>query len=130
MKKTFFIVQLFTTLSLSFFGSVNAFAGSLIIEVPDNPKPTTETIVYQCDTGTSKERVEAIYHNADNIALVDFKWKGNRIIGSNVIAASGAKYVGGPYVWWTKRNEASFYNLISDPNEEKPIHCIEEKGTE
>lgn len=129
MKKTSFTVRLFTTLSLLFFSSANTFAGSLLIEVPDTPEPTRETVTYQCDMGTSKERVEVTYHNAEGIALVDFKWKGKRFIGSNVIAASGTKYVGGPYVWWTKRDEATFYDLLNDPEEKNLIFCVEEKST-
>ncbi|WP_375671698.1 MULTISPECIES: MliC family protein [unclassified Bartonella] len=130
MKKISFTKQFFITLSVLLLGSINALASSLVIEVPDNPEPTTETISYQCDMGTSKEYVEATYYNAGNIALVDLKWNGKRIVGSNVIAASGGKYVGGQYIWWITKNEAIFYDLINDPKEEKPSHCVEEKSTE
>ncbi|WP_375629080.1 MULTISPECIES: MliC family protein [unclassified Bartonella] len=130
MKKISFTKQFFITLSVLLLGSINALASSLVIEVPDNPEPTTETVSYQCDMGTSKEYVEATYYNAGNIALVDLKWNGKRIVGSNVIAASGGKYVGGQYIWWITKNEAIFYDLINDPKEEKPIHCVEEKSTE
>ncbi|WP_375633618.1 MULTISPECIES: MliC family protein [unclassified Bartonella] len=130
MKKISFTKQFFITLSVFLLGSINALASSLVIEVPNDPEPTTETVSYQCDMGTSKEHVEATYHNAGNIALVDLKWNGKRIVGSNVIAASGGKYVGGQYIWWVTKNEAIFYDLINDPKEEKPIHCVEEKSTE
>ncbi|WP_375633929.1 MULTISPECIES: MliC family protein [unclassified Bartonella] len=130
MKKISFTKQFFITLSVFLLGSINALASSLVIEVPNDPEPTTETVSYQCDMGTSKEHVEATYHNAGNIALVDLKWNGKRIVGSNVIAASGGKYVGGQYIWWITKNEAIFYDLINDPKEEKPIHCVEEKSTE
>ncbi|WP_156850576.1 MliC family protein [Bartonella refiksaydamii] len=133
MKKKFFNLQFLGVLSLSLFSSISAFAGSLVIEVPDDPEPTKETIVYQCNTGnteTKKERAEATYYNAGEIALVDLKWNGKRIIASNVIAASGAKYVGAQYIWWTKKDEATFYDLINDPKEEMPLNCVEEKGTE
>ncbi|BBL54019.1 hypothetical protein MF1_12770 [Bartonella quintana] len=130
MKKKPFTIRFFVILSLSLFGSINAFADSLIIEIPDNPELITQTSSYQCDMETNKEHVEVTYLTAGNIALVDFKWKGKRIIGSNVIAASGAKYVGGPYIWWTKGNEALLYDLVNDPKEEKPIRCVEEKSTE
>ncbi|WP_455476124.1 MliC family protein [Bartonella sp. B17] len=125
MKKTSFILRFFTASSLSLFGSMSAFAGSLVIEVPD--EPTKETVAYQCNTGTGTERIEATYLNADNISLVDFKWKDDRIVGTNVIAASGTKYAGAQYVWWVSKNEATFYDLINDPEEKKPILCVEEK---
>ncbi|WP_019219287.1 MliC family protein [Bartonella florencae] len=130
MKKIAFIVGFFAVLSLPLFGSLNAFAGSLVIEVPDDPEPTTTVAVYQCETGTSKERVEATYLNAGNISLVDFKWKGKRIIASNVISASGARYVAGPYIWWSKADEATFYDLRNDPEEKNSIHCVKEQKTE
>ncbi|KEC56035.1 MliC family protein [Bartonella koehlerae] len=130
MKKQLFIIRFFVALGLSFFGSINTFASSLIIEIPDDSELTTQTIAYQCDMEAGKERVEATYYTAGTIALVDFKWKDKRIIGSNVIAASGAKYVGDAYIWWTTKNEVILYDLINDPKEEKPIRCVEEKSTE
>ncbi|MCZ2157842.1 MliC family protein [Bartonella sp. 220] len=127
MKKTFFNLQFFATLTLSLFSAMSAFASSLVIEVPDTPEPTIESIAYQCSIGTKKERVEATYYNTGDISLVDLKWNEKRIIAANVISASGAKYAGGEYIWWTKHNEASLYDLINDPKEEKPFHCVEEQ---
>ncbi|WP_455481950.1 MliC family protein [Bartonella sp. B35(2025)] len=126
MKRTLPILEFCAVLILSLFSSISTFAGSLVIEVPDNPEPTTQTVAYQCDNGTSKERVEATYLNADNIALVDFRWKGDRIIATNVIAASGTKYVGAQYIWWESKTEAILYDLINDPEQIKPIRCKEE----
>ncbi|EJF97173.1 MliC family protein [Bartonella taylorii] len=130
MKKKLFNLHFLTVLNLSLFSSISAFAGSLVIEVPDDPEPTKETVIYQCNTETKKERVEATYYNAGEIGLVDLKWNGKRVIASNVISASGAKYAGAEYIWWTKKDEATFYNLINDPKEEMPLNCVEEKGTE
>ncbi|UNE54208.1 MliC family protein [Bartonella machadoae] len=129
MKKTFFNLRFFAILSLSLFSSMSAFAGSLVIEVPDTPEPTTEIVSYKCEMGTKKEHVEATYYNAGDISLVDLKWNGKRVIAANVIAASGAKYAGAEYIWWTTKNEASFYNLINDPKEENPFLCTEEQDT-
>ncbi|WP_144752289.1 MliC family protein [Bartonella saheliensis] len=130
MKKIAFIVGFFISLSLPLFGSLNAFAGSLVIEVPDDPEPTTEVITYQCETGTNKEHVEVTYLNAGSISLVDFKWQEKRIIASRSMSASGAKYMGGPYIWWTKGNEATLSDLINDPEEKNLIQCLEEQKTE
>lgn len=130
MKKIAFIVGFFAALSLPLFGSLNAFSGSLVIEVPDEPKPTTEIATYQCDTGTGKEHVEVTYLNADNISLVDFKWQGKRIIASRSISASGVKYMGGPYIWWIKGDKARLSDLINDPEEKNLILCVEEQKTE
>ncbi|EJF87137.1 MliC family protein [Bartonella rattimassiliensis] len=129
MKKAF-IIGFFAALSLSLFSSLNAFAGSLVIEVPDDPEPTTEIVSYQCDTGTSKEHIEVTYLNAGNISLVDFKWNGKRIIASRSINASGVKYMGGSYIWWTKGDEATLSDLINDPEGKNLIQCVEEQKTE
>ncbi|PIT71133.1 MliC family protein [Bartonella tribocorum] len=124
MKKTLQILGFLATSSL--FSSGNGFAASLVIEVPDDPQPTTQTVTYQCAMGEHKERVEAIYHNAGDISLVDFKWKGDRVIAAHVIAASGEKYEGGQYVWWEKNKEVTLYDLMNDPEEKKPILCKDE----
>ncbi|EJF83391.1 hypothetical protein MCU_01076 [Bartonella elizabethae Re6043vi] len=122
MKKTLQILGFFSF--LLFFNVTNSLAAALVIEVSGNPE--TQTITYQCDMGENKERVKATYHNADDISLVDFKWKDDRIIAANVIAASGAKYVGEQYIWWEKNKEVTLYDLIQDPEEKKPILCKDE----
>lgn len=50
-------------------------------------------------------------------------------MASNVVSASGAKYVGGEYVWWTKGNEASFYHTLTEDHA-MSLTCVEEKSTE
>ncbi len=68
-----------------------------------------------------KERVEATYLNAGNISLVDFKWKGKRIIGSRSMSASGAKFVGGQYVWWTTKMKPYFTISSVIPKKKSPF---------
>ncbi|EJF80424.1 MliC family protein [Bartonella doshiae] len=126
MKKTLHILGFLTALSLSLFGSGNTLAASLIIEVPDNPEPTTQTISYQCDTKTGKERVEATYLDAGNISLVDFRWKGERVLAANVIADTGKKYEGEWYVWWKMNDEVTLYDHLRDPERKTPIRCKDE----
>ncbi|MET3589092.1 membrane-bound inhibitor of C-type lysozyme [Bartonella silvatica] len=126
MKKTLHILGFLAASSLSLFSSGNALAGALTFEVPDNPEPKAQTIAYQCDTGTSKERIEATYLKADNISLVDFKWEGDRVIAAHVIATTGKKYAGAQYIWWKTNNEVKLYNLAHDPEEKNPILCKDE----
>ncbi|WP_455477012.1 MliC family protein [Bartonella sp. B41] len=126
MKKTLPILGFLAASSLSLFGLTNALAGSLVIEVRDNPEPITQTVAYQCDTKVGKERVEAIYLKADGVSLVDFKWKGDRIIASNVITHMGTKYVGAQYIWLKNSNDVTLYDLVHDPEEKDPTLCKEE----
>ncbi|WP_336278658.1 MliC family protein [Bartonella sp. CB175] len=126
MKKTSLILGFFAALNLSLFNLTNAFAASLILEVPDNPEPKTETVAYQCNTGTEKERIEATYLDAHNVSLVDFTWKNDRVLAANVITPMGTKYAGAHYTLWRINNEIILYNLVHDPEEKKPILCKEE----
>lgn len=48
---------------------------------------------------------------------------GRIIVASSVICGSGAKYQGGAYVWWSKGEEADLYDLMADPQMQKPLHC-------
>lgn len=119
MKKTL-ILGFFTALSLPFFSSISAFAGSLIIEVPDDPKPSAQTLAYQCDIGTEKERIEATYLNAGSISLIDFEWKNERVIGAQVIADTGIKYAGAHYIWLETKRESHFTTLKTTHKRKSP----------
>ncbi|MCZ2203544.1 MliC family protein [Bartonella sp. A05] len=123
MKKNLLILRFFTALSLLPISTIGAFADPLVIEMPNEIKPTSQAIAYLCDTGKTKEKVTATYLNADAISLVDFTWKNERVIGANVLAASGAKYAGAQYIWWMDKDDVTLYDLINDPKEENPIHC-------
>lgn len=144
MKKNLLTFRLLAALNVLLFSSVCAFSGSsrvdvskdsyppkhsLVIDVPEDAQPTKETVLYQCDTGAGKEKVEATYFNAGSIALVYFKWNDDYVVGANVIAASGAKYAGAQYIWWNSKNEVALYDLLKDPEEQKPILCVEEKAS-
>ncbi|EYS95529.1 MliC family protein [Bartonella bacilliformis] len=126
MKKVLLILgslAILAILGVLLFKQTGISVGSLIIEVPEDPNPTKTTVMYQCDTETDKEQISVTYLNADTISLVDFTWRGQRVIGANVIAASGVKFAGAQYIWWIKKDDAILYNLIDDPTEENPIRC-------
>ncbi|WP_019219288.1 MliC family protein [Bartonella florencae] len=136
MKKTLQILGFFSF--LLFFNVNSALATALVIEVSDNPE--TKTITYQCVMGENKERVKATYYNSDNISLVDFKWKDDRVIAAkvdfkwkdgraiatNVIDASGEEYEGAQYIWWKTNNEVTLHDLLQDPEGKNLIHCKDE----
>ncbi|WP_332065202.1 MliC family protein [Bartonella sp. CB189] len=126
MKKTSLILGFFAALNLSPLNLTPSFAASFILEVPDSPKPKTETLAYQCDSGTEKERIEATYLDAHNVSLVDFKWKNHRTIAANITTPRGTKYVGSHYTLWKTSNEIILYDLLHDPKEQNPLLCKEE----
>ncbi|WP_336287577.1 MULTISPECIES: MliC family protein [unclassified Bartonella] len=126
MRKALHILGFFATLNLSFFNLTSTFAGSLILEVPDNPEPITQNLTYQCDTKANKERIEISYFNAGDISLADFKWKGDRVIAAHVTTPTGKKYAGAQYILWKTSTEAILYDLVHDPEEKNPLLCKEE----
>ncbi|WP_455474116.1 MliC family protein [Bartonella sp. B30(2025)] len=126
MKKTLFVLGFFTALSLSLFKLTNAFANSLILEVPDNPEPTTEVLAYQCNTDAPQERIEVTYIDAQNVSLADFTWRNDRVIAANVMTEKGTKYAGAHYILWKTLHDITLYDLINDPEEKRPILCKEE----
>lgn len=72
-----------------------------------------ETLAYQCDPDL---RIAVEYINVGANSLAVLRIGEQTVIAANVIAASGAKYAGGQYEWWTKGDEATLYDLIKGEN--------------
>lgn len=47
------------------------------------------------------------------------------VVMTTVMAASGAKYVAGNFVWWTKGAEAEFYDLTLGDDAPPTATCLE-----
>lgn len=99
-----------------------ASAGEINIKLPDNIEVTTNAVLYAC----GDMNVSATYYNAGDISLAELEMEEGTIVAANVLSGSGAKYAGGIYVWWTKGETADLYNLMDDPEQEKPISCVEQ----
>jgi membrane-bound inhibitor of C-type lysozyme len=110
---------LFAGLSLA---ASKASAGEITIQLPDDVDVTVNSVLYKC----GDQNVSATYYNAGDNSLVELEMEDNTVIAANVLSGSGAKYAGGIYVWWTKGETADLYNLMDDPEQEKPISCKEE----
>ena len=61
------------------------------------------------DCGGKSLAVDYINVEPDHLAIVPVDGKPR--IFANVFSGSGARYASGQYVWWTKGNEASLYDL-------------------
>lgn len=86
--------------------------------VPGAGAVDRQTMRYDC----GGKAVEAEYINAGPISLVTFTIDGTFVVASNVIAASGAKYAGGQYIWWTKGDEATLFDATKG-DEDQGIAC-------
>jgi len=93
-------------------------AATITIDVPDADGAETIRQTYDCG-GT---RVEAVYHNAGSVSLAVLTIGGETVVASNVIAASGARYAGAHYVWWTRGDSADLYDLTKG-EDAPPVAC-------
>jgi membrane-bound inhibitor of C-type lysozyme len=91
MKKLFFAVI------LTFFGV--ALAGAADSNAPFK-------VAYKCEKGT---RVQVIYLNNAQGSFATVIVNGVKLKMQTAISASGARYVGTGYTWWTKGNEATLF---------------------
>lgn len=92
-----------------------AATGSAQITIPVQDAETVEqrTVRYAC----GERRISADYINAGSVALALLHAEsGETTVLANVTAASGAKYMGGAYTFWTKGEAATLYDLRNGEN--------------
>lgn len=80
-------------------------APSLSLSLPAGTNVTTAS--YDCGDFT----LDAQYINGGQVMLAGLQWPDNHVIAANVIAASGARYAAGQYVWWTKGDDGTLYDV-------------------
>ncbi|MCV9965990.1 META domain-containing protein [Pararhizobium sp. BT-229] len=83
-------------------------SAELILNIPGAQTVDRQTAAFDC--GGKAVAVE--YINAGPVSLVTLAIGEEFIVASNVISGSGAKYMGGQYVWWTKGNEATLFDTM------------------
>lgn len=82
-----------------------------------------KTVHYGC-TG-DQDSIAVDYLNAAPNYLALIPLDGTTLVFNTVLAASGAKYAAGKYVWWTKGNTASLYDLTQGENSKPILTCNE-----
>jgi membrane-bound inhibitor of C-type lysozyme/heat shock protein HslJ len=75
---------------------------------------------YECDDGRS---VDVDYINAGPVSLALLTFEQEFVATVQVIAASGARYAGGRYVWWSNGEEASFEGLMVSEKDGQ-VNCV------
>ena len=71
----------------------------------DAPEAEALSVNYRCEGVSAPMTVEYINAGDDSLAMVPVE--GGRRVMVSVLAASGARYAGGAFVWWTKGREGS-----------------------
>ena len=88
--------------------SSTASAEELVIPLPEGTTVQRLKASYACTAGGA---MTVDYVNADGISLALLPVEGKPMVFANVLAASGARYAAGPYVWWEKGGSATLQDL-------------------
>jgi membrane-bound inhibitor of C-type lysozyme len=98
-----------------------ASAASLEIPLPEGVEAQTIETSYAC----AERNIGVTYINAGDISLALLEFEDKTVVAANVLAASGARYAGGQYIWWSKGNEATLYDLMNGGEDAPGVACTE-----
>lgn len=106
--------------------------GSTLLAVPtllaSSPLATAEELRIPLPDGTPVQRIAASYAcagtgtrtatyiNADGISLLLLPVEGRPMVFANVLAASGARYAAGPFIWWEHGSTATLTDIRQGEN--------------
>ncbi len=107
-----------TMLAAALLGVAAAHADPLTIDLPGAAE--RQTVAYSCD-GDRKVTAEYVNAGANSLAIV--KLGDETVLMVNVLSASGARYAGQQYVWWTKGNSADLYDLTKGEDAPAEFSC-------
>ncbi len=69
------------------------------------------------------------YINAPPNFLAIVPVEGEALVFASTVSASGARYVSGPYEWWSHQGEATLRDLMQDENAAPLATCTEASNT-
>lgn len=98
-------------------------ADRIVIPIPKGSSVITSKVSYTCDT---LKVLTATYINAPPTSLATVAFKDEFVVMANVLAASGARYAGDRFIWWTKGNTGSLYDLTKGENAPPIATCTQD----
>jgi len=102
-----------------------ASAAELTITLPGDADLAPERIQVTYDCADKSMDVE--YVNAGSVSLASFVVEGEPVVAAIVLSASGARYAGLQYIWWTKGDNASLYDLMQGEDAAPILECTEKR---
>jgi len=96
-------------------------ASQITIPLPEGTEVSTVEAAYEC----AGKRLPVTYINAGSVSLAVLTIDGETVVAANVISASGARYAGSRYVWWTKGDDADLYDLMQGGEDRPVASCVE-----
>lgn len=88
-------------------------SAKVTLTIPGAAGVDRQIIHYDC----GGRPVSADYINAGATSLALLSIGGDFVVASNVVSGSGAKYMGGHYVWWTKGDAATLIDVMKGKDE-------------
>jgi membrane-bound inhibitor of C-type lysozyme len=82
-----------------------------------------QTVIYGCGDGTDPLTVKYINAQPNFFAIIPID--GHDVVMTNVVTASGAKYVSGVWEWWNKGADASLHNVTEGLDAAPVLSCSE-----
>jgi membrane-bound inhibitor of C-type lysozyme len=101
----------------------SAVSSSIVITLGATGDFDRKTVNYGCEGDVDHLAVDYINAAPNYLSLLPLD--GSTLLFNTVLAASGAKYAAGKYVWWNKGTEASLYDLTQGPNAKPVLTCSE-----
>ncbi|WP_439500378.1 MliC family protein [Aminobacter ciceronei] len=96
-----------------------AMASTVTLDLPGDAKVERNAVDYGCGDQT----VKAEYVNAGDNSLAVLTLGDRTVVAVTVLSASGAKYAGQNYVWWTKGDNADLYDLTKGEDAPAVMSC-------
>lgn len=104
-------INLLALAMLAYTGAATAAETTLSIPLKIGAMDSIHSQAYSCGDG---EAFSVQYVNAGANALAIFPIDGEDRFFVNVVSASGARYVSGTHVWWTRGDTATLENLMNE----------------
>ncbi|MFD0857435.1 MliC family protein [Roseovarius aquimarinus] len=103
--------------ALTFAGAAASAQTGLMLPLELGPDGEVNSVAYTCDDGT---KLKVQYVNAGRNALALIPLKGETVVFAGVVSGSGARYVSGANVWWSKGDGAE---LTDETGDAQPVSC-------
>jgi membrane-bound inhibitor of C-type lysozyme len=109
--------------------AATAAATDLTIHLLGSDTITPHTVKFQCDAegakiGLPSGSFSVQYINGAGNSLAVVPIGGNSLIFANVMAASGARYASGTYIWWEAGGAATLYLDSLEGKDQSSCHPV------
>ena len=101
-------------------------SASLTLTIESAGDIERRVVTYLCDTG---QTMSVQYVNAAPNFLAIVPVNDQNLVFASALSASGARYVSGPYEWWTRRDEARLSDLTLGEDADPLATCTEASNT-